>query len=457
MLRQRVQEGVRGRVVALAQAAGPSPPSRSTRRSSRGRGPLRELVQVQAVDFGASTRSSCSADIDSIRRCRTRPPRARRRSAGARPGCCPAAPPARGPPCRRPPLHLGAQRLQLLHEPGRPGRAGPRRLDSSRCRTPWSVTRWRASTAPTPPVPPTIRTVPSAGGPCRAPTRARRTRASRGTRAVAWRRASCGSPLHRAEQRRPTRRRRPGRPARSAQDAPTEPTAKPPHRRRRGPGTVSPQQRRSRRGSRRRAGCRRGAHRAATLGSGRARDAASRGRPRRSAARLAGARKSANAIRDRVVRRVDRGRDGAQGRVGRGRGPGRSTAQQHAGRAVRGGRCRLLPCHPEQRSRAGPGGAAWAVGRGGASALLPEATGRPSASASSTCAVPPSASSLMLRGSRLGAPSAQTSPDQDERPPAVPALRAQQRRRLQRGIQQGRVQGSRRPPSASAWAPRSSA
>ena len=42
-----------------------------------------------------------------------------------------------------------------------PSAAPPRRLTSSRCRTPYSATRCRAKTRPSPPVPPVIRTVPS--------------------------------------------------------------------------------------------------------------------------------------------------------------------------------------------------------------------------------------------------------------------------------------------------------
>ena len=45
-----------------------------------------------------------------------------------------------------------------------PGAPGPRRLVSSRCRTPCSVTRCRASSAPRVPVPPVISTVPSGSG-----------------------------------------------------------------------------------------------------------------------------------------------------------------------------------------------------------------------------------------------------------------------------------------------------
>ena len=47
-----------------------------------------------------------------------------------------------------------------------PGAAGPRRLASSRCRTPCSATRCRASSAPSPPVPPVTRTVPSPSSTC---------------------------------------------------------------------------------------------------------------------------------------------------------------------------------------------------------------------------------------------------------------------------------------------------
>ncbi len=76
-----------------------------------------------------------------------------------------------------------------------PGAAGPRREVSSRCRTPCTATRWRASAAPRPPVPPVISTVPSgssATGSASAVARARR-----GTSATPSRRATSGSPVAR--------------------------------------------------------------------------------------------------------------------------------------------------------------------------------------------------------------------------------------------------------------------
>ena len=62
--------------------------------------------------------------------------------------------------------HLGRRAaVSSVASSAAPGaRRGPRRLSSSRCRTPCSATRCRATRAPSAPVPPVIRTVPSGSG-----------------------------------------------------------------------------------------------------------------------------------------------------------------------------------------------------------------------------------------------------------------------------------------------------
>ncbi|RPK83669.1 hypothetical protein EES47_24775 [Streptomyces sp. ADI98-12] len=74
-----------------------------------------------------------------------------------------------------------------------PGASGPRRPASTRWRTPRSVTRWRARTAPRPPVPPVTTTVPSGfqAGAVWSPSG--RTRASRAANTAPPRSAVCGS------------------------------------------------------------------------------------------------------------------------------------------------------------------------------------------------------------------------------------------------------------------------
>ncbi len=74
-----------------------------------------------------------------------------------------------------------------------PSASGPRRLVRSRWRTPWAVTRWRATSAPSPPVAPVTRAVPS-GSRAGASVPVGATRASRGTRIVPVRRTSWSSP-----------------------------------------------------------------------------------------------------------------------------------------------------------------------------------------------------------------------------------------------------------------------
>ncbi len=76
-----------------------------------------------------------------------------------------------------------------------PGASGPRREVSSRPRTPYLTTRCLANTAPRPPVPPVMSTVPSSTG---TSARTSELRASRATRTTPSRRLICGSPVARA-------------------------------------------------------------------------------------------------------------------------------------------------------------------------------------------------------------------------------------------------------------------
>ena len=171
MRRQGVQERIGGGVVALAGAAERRRPRK--RRAQTLADPRCSVSSCRchaASALGASTRSRRSAVRDPIT------------PSSSTPAACTTAPQGmllwhrleqqldltalrhvtRGD------RDTGPQRLELRSNSTAPS-ASPRRLASSRCATPCSTTRWRASSAPRAPVPPVISTVPT---PARSPASA---------------------------------------------------------------------------------------------------------------------------------------------------------------------------------------------------------------------------------------------------------------------------------------------
>ena len=220
---QRVQEGVGGGVVGLAGAA----------EHAGRRGEQHERVEVEVpgqlvqvprgVDLGPQHRvqplgrqrreHAVVQDAGGVHDARSAVAAAR---SGRR------AAPAVGRRRRRP-RDLGAQLGQFGDELGGAAAAGTAAAGQQQCRTPCSVTRCRATSRPSAPVPPVISTVPSGSSVAAAP------RSSGPAGARAPRRRARGlrlaGPAARQVRQHPVTSPSSGRPARTGPGSPTAPTA----------------------------------------------------------------------------------------------------------------------------------------------------------------------------------------------------------------------------------------
>ena len=185
-LGQRVEVGVGRRVVALAGAAEQRAGGREQHELLE-RHRAREVVEVLGgVDLRPRARGRPGRAAAS-RSCRPRrcPRSGRRRSADVRRR---SAASASRSVTSQAAISTSAPSASQLGRRRR--RLAPRRETSSRLRTPWRSTRWRATSAPRPPVPPVTSTVPSPKDTSASPSP---TRWSRGTWSRPSRKASCGS------------------------------------------------------------------------------------------------------------------------------------------------------------------------------------------------------------------------------------------------------------------------
>ena len=207
VLGERVEEGVGGGVVGLAGAAEDA--GDGGEQDERGEVEVPgQLVQVPGgVDLGAQDRvEPLGGRARRARRRRGRRRCGRRRSSGWSAGtsASSAARASRSATSQAATVTSAPSAVSSVASSAAPGASGPRRLVSSRWRTPCWVTRWRATSAPSAPVPPVISTVPSRRMPRRASrrrVRAPATARGAGTSSAPSRTASCGSPEARAAGR----------------------------------------------------------------------------------------------------------------------------------------------------------------------------------------------------------------------------------------------------------------
>ena len=162
---QRVQEAVGRRVVGLTRRAHQTRPSTRTAQTptDRNRGSAHAGSTPHppwpATPHPPAPASTTSPPHRRARRRRESPPKA-----DAAPGCRRSPWPAlHDPPHHRPPpTPRPRPACNSATNSAAPGASRPRRPTSTRLRTPWLATTWRANAEPAIPVPPVTTTVPAA-------------------------------------------------------------------------------------------------------------------------------------------------------------------------------------------------------------------------------------------------------------------------------------------------------
>ena len=207
LLGEGVEEDVGGRVVGLACACQGCPPPRRRGRRRRDLSPRSARAGSRRLSaLAVKTCSTCSAVRVSIVPSAIAPAQWMTAPSGCSLGTRARSffSALRSDDVAGGDRRLGAELFELAFSSSAPSASGPLRLTRSRWRAPWCSARWRAVSAPRPPVAPVSRTVRSGSiaGVASSPSSASSafTRVRRAARALPSRRASWGSSAPIAER-----------------------------------------------------------------------------------------------------------------------------------------------------------------------------------------------------------------------------------------------------------------